>query len=87
LLFVQSFFTELYYYCITGDTIRLRREYVSDSKKLGRRFFLSVLAEFERELTREQILYGLANAKEKDKSLGCLSAQSSWVKKGLLFLN
>ena len=42
---------------------------------------------FERELTRERVRSGLANAKAKGKPLGCPRASSSRVQKGLLLLD
>jgi DNA invertase Pin-like site-specific DNA recombinase len=49
--------------------------------------FLAAVAEFERELIRERVRSGLANAKAKGKSLGRPRASSSRVQKGLLLLD
>ncbi|MGC9197292.1 MAG: recombinase family protein, partial [Syntrophobacteraceae bacterium] len=45
------------------------------------------VAEFERELIRERVRSGLANAKAKGKSLGRPPVAASRVDKGLLLLN
>ena len=49
--------------------------------------FLAAIAEFERELIRERVRSGLANAKAKGKSLGRPLVASSRVEKGLLLLD
>lgn len=49
--------------------------------------FLAAVAEFERELIRERVRSGLANAKAKGKSLGRPPVAASRVDKGLLLLN
>lgn len=49
--------------------------------------FLAAVAEFERELIRERVRSGLANAKAKGKSLGRPPVASSRVEKGLLLLD
>ncbi|MDD3582040.1 MAG: recombinase family protein [Desulfobacca sp.] len=49
--------------------------------------FLAAVAEFERELIRERVRSGLANAKAKGKLLGRPRVASSQVEKGLLLLD
>jgi DNA invertase Pin-like site-specific DNA recombinase len=49
--------------------------------------FLAAVAEFERELIRERVRSGLANARAKGKSLGRPPVASSQVEKGLLLLD
>ena len=49
--------------------------------------FLAAVAEFERELIRERVRSGLANAKAKGKLLGRPPVASSQVEKGLLLLD
>jgi len=49
--------------------------------------FLAAVAEFERELIRERVRSGLANAKAKGNPLGRPRADSSRVQKGLLLLD
>ncbi len=49
--------------------------------------FLAAIAEFERELIRERVRSGLANAKAKGKPLGRPPVAASRVDKGLLLLN
>lgn len=48
--------------------------------------FLAAVAEFERELIRERVRSGLANAKAKGKLIGRPPIPSSRVEKGLLLL-
>jgi len=49
--------------------------------------FLAAVAEFERELIRERVRSGLANAKAKGKLLGRPPVVSSQVEQGLLLLD
>ncbi len=63
--------------------------HIDMSTPMGRMLahFLAAVAEFERELIRERVRSGLANAKAKGKLLGRPSVASSRVEKGLSLLD
>ena len=64
-------------------------EHIDMTTPMGRMLahFLAAVAEFERELIRERVRSGLANAKAKGKSLGRPPVATSRVEKGLSLLD